>query len=79
MNDAREKLRRWLEWKGWSYREAARQLDCDESYPGKIIAGLRDPGLALAFRIESLTRDWPAGPILAREWVPSTAADGVEG
>lgn len=69
MSDPRDRLRRWFDAKGWSLREAATQMGCDPSYPGKIIKGLRQPYLELAVLIERLSADWDEGAIRATDWV----------
>lgn len=58
-------------------------LDVHLSLPGKIIAGLRRPGLRVAQAIERATGRpradgavWPGGPIRTEEWLrPGVALD----
>ena len=75
MVSARKRFRQWLDRNGWSLRKAAKKLQIDATYPGKIIAGTRHPGLDLALRIERLTASWDEGPITAHEWSTDRAEE----
>jgi transcriptional regulator with XRE-family HTH domain len=80
---AAERLGAFMEWRGWSIAEFARESELDHSTISKILAGKRSAGIAAAVAIEAVTEreKWSPGPIRAVEWTRieahSAAAGGV--
>ena len=60
----------WVASKGWSQHDAAREIGVSQAFVSGLMSGNKTvAGLAIALRIEELSRAWSAGPICAREWV----------
>lgn len=51
----RHDLKSWLENKGKSAAEFARNIPCSESYLSRILAGKQEPSLRMAARMSGLT------------------------
>lgn len=62
------KFRKWVNWIGIPQVRIAEKLECSQETVSKLYAGKRSAGLALAIRIEQLSRVWPEGPISVQEW-----------
>jgi transcriptional regulator with XRE-family HTH domain len=59
------KLSRWIDASGMTRDDVAVKLGVSRTYLDKLCRGQHRPGLAMAFRIEKLTR----GEIAASDWL----------
>lgn len=55
--------------RGFSMKQAAESIGCNQSLISHILRGARGVGLEVAVKIEAATQDWENGPIKAAEWV----------
>lgn len=67
---APQRLHEYLQFKGWSQSDFAREIGHHQTSIGRLLAGKRGPGLELVHAIERVTADWPElGPIRTEEWL----------
>lgn len=50
-----DKLQKWLELKGWSQKDLAQELNCDESYISQIFSGTKHPSWQMLNKLCWLT------------------------
>lgn len=77
-----DRLRAFLEWRGWSQLRLAEAVDHHQTYVGRVLHGERGVGLRFALAVERLTTEpredgevFPGGPIRATEWQAAEAAE----
>ena len=66
-----ELLKAWGAEQHASQQQAAEALGIGQAHFNHLIRGNRSPSLALAVRIEEVSRDWHKGSIEAVHWVDS--------
>lgn len=80
VHPANARFKAWVDWltakhaaetgeKKLPLTRIAEKLGVSQVLVSQLIAGGKHAGLAAAIRIEDTTRDWPDGPLLAREWL----------
>jgi transcriptional regulator with XRE-family HTH domain len=69
-NTCVDRFRRWRASRDWSQHDLARELGISQALVSSIERGdTVVTKLALAKRIQELSREWPEGPIRIEEWV----------
>jgi hypothetical protein len=66
--DAADRLRAFLDEKGWSTTEAGKAFECDGSFVSLLLRRRRLAGRRVSNAIARVTADWASGAIRSEEW-----------
>ena len=62
------RLLKFMEDRGLSQADLARELRCSRTFTSMLCHGEKVPGRRIANLIEGMTRDWVGGPIRSETW-----------